>query len=297
MSDEYKGMILGFIGVAIFSLTLPATRIAVVGGLDTVFVALGRGILAALVASVILIVTKQSFPPRRYWKRLFFVAFGVVLGFPLCMTIAMKTLPASHGGIVLGVLPFATTAAAALFCLERPGIKFWVVAALGSALVVSFAMLEGAGDLRPADLLLLAAAIFAGIGYAFSGDLSRSLGGWQVICWALIISLPFIIPPFLWVLSNVNWQASLPAWGGFLYVSLFSQLIGFFAWNRALALGGVARVGQLQLLQLFMTLLGSALLLGEEIDQVTIAFAVCVVFVVAVGRRMPVKKIKKSDEI
>ena len=294
MSKEFKGIILGFVGVAIFSLTLPATRIAVIGGLDTVFVALGRAILAALIAGIILVVTRQSFPPRRYWKQLIYVSFGVVLGFPLCMTIAMKTLPAAHGGIVLGVLPLATTVAAAALCYEKPSIGFWAVAALGSVLVVSFAIIKGAGDLQPADLLLLAAAAFAGIGYALSGDLSRVLGGWQVICWALVISLPFIILPFLWTLPIVNWHVSLPTWGGFLYVSLFSQLIGFFAWNKALALGGVSKVGQLQLLQLFMTLVGSSWLLGEKIDEVTIFFAFCVVLVVAIGRRMPVEKKQKS---
>ena len=290
MSNEIKGVILGFVGVAIFSLTLPATRIAVVGGLDPMFVALGRAVLAAFIAGIILLITKQSVPPKRYWKRLFFVSFGIVLGFPLCMTFAMKSLPASHGGIVLGVLPLATTAAAAAFCWERPGIGFWILAILGSSLVVIFAMIEGAGDLQTADLLLLAAAAFGGIGYAMSGDLSRLLGGWQVICWALIVSLPFIIPPFLWILLDANWQVSSLTWGGFIYVSLFSQLIGFFAWNRALALGGVSKIGQIQLLQLFMTLLGSSLLLGEEIDEVTIFFATCVVVVVAIGRRMPVKR-------
>jgi drug/metabolite transporter (DMT)-like permease len=290
MSEDFKGIILGLVGVAIFSLTLPATRMAVIGGLDTVFVALGRAILAALIAGIILAVTRQSFPPRRYWKKLVYVSFGVVLGFPLCMTIAMKTLPAAHGGIVLGVLPLATTAAAAAFCSERPSPSFWIVAACGSVLVVSFAIIKGAGDLQLADLLLLAAAAFAGIGYALSGDLSRILGGWQVICWALVVSLPFIIPPFLWVLPDVNWHVSLPAWVGFIYVSLFSQLIGFFAWNKALALGGVSKVGQLQLLQLFMTLVGSSWLLDEKIDQMTIFFAFCVVFVVAIGRRMPVEK-------
>ncbi len=290
MSDEIKGMALGLIGVAIFSLSLPMTRVAVVGGLDVVFVAFGRAVVAALVAAVILFVTRQPVPPRRYWKRLIYVGFGIVLGFPLLMTIAMKTLPASHGGIVLGVFPLATTAAAAVFCRERPSPGFWAVALLGSALVVGFAMIKGGGDLQMADLLLLVAAAFAGTGYALSGDLSRSLGGWQVICWVLIFSLPFIVLPILWVLPDVHWQVDWPAWGGFFYVALFSQLIGFFAWNRGLALGGVSRVGQVQLLQLFMTLAASAWLLGENADLVTIIFAITVVGVVALGRRMPVAR-------
>ncbi len=167
------------------------------------------------------------------------------------------------------------------------------MAVLGSALVTGFSMIKGGGNLQSADLLLLAAAC-AGTGYALSGDLSRSLGGWQVICWVLIISVPFIVPPLLWVLPDVHWRAPWPVWGGFFYVALFSQLIGFFAWNRGLALGGVARVGQVQLLQLFMTLAASAWLLGEEIDPVTLIFAIAVVGVVAVGRHMPVARRRDS---
>jgi drug/metabolite transporter (DMT)-like permease len=290
MTDETKGMFLGVIGVAIFSVTLPATRIAVTGGLDAVFVGLGRAVVAAAVAAVILAVTRQPVPPRCHWGRLVAVAFGIVLGFPLFMTIAMRTVPAAHGGIVLGVLPLATAAAAALLCRERPSAGFWAVAFLGSAVVVGFAMIKGGGDLQAADLWLLAAAACAGTGYALSGDLSRSLGGWQVICWVLLVALPFIVPPVLWVLPDVDWQAPWPVWGGFIYIALFSQLIGFFAWNRGLALGGVARVGQVQLLQVFMTLAASAWLLGEDIDAVTLVFAVGVVGVVALGRRMPVAR-------
>lgn len=295
MSNEFKALILGFVAVAIFSLTLPATRIAVIGGLDSLFVALGRAIVAAVAAGIILAVARQSVPPRRYWIRLIYISFGIVLGFPLCMTIAMKTLPAAHGGIVLGVLPLATTVAAAVFCRERPGLGFWAVTALGSSLVVGFAMIKGGGDLQSADLLLLASAAFAGIGYALSGNLSRLIGGWQVICWALIFSLPFIVPPFLWLLPDFNWQVSLPVWGGFFYVALFSQLIGFFIWNKALALGSIARVGQVQLLQLFMTLVASAWLLGEVIDHVTLIFATCVVCVVALGRHMSVERPKELN--
>ncbi|MCH7937475.1 MAG: DMT family transporter [Proteobacteria bacterium] len=292
-------MLLGVIGVAIFSVTLPATRIAVLGGLDAVFVGLGRAVVAALVAAVILAVTRQPPPPRRHWKRLVAVAFGVVLGFPLFMTIAMQTVAAAHGGIVLGVLPLATTAAGAVLCGERPSPGFWAVAFLGGALVVGYAMIDGAGALRAADLWLLAAAASAGVGYAVGGELSRSLGGWQVICWALVASLPFIVPPVLWVLPAVDWGAPPTVWAGFLYVALFSQLLGFFAWNRGLALGGVARVGQVQLLQLFMTLAFSAVLLGETIGPVTVLFALAVVGTVALGRRMPVTRraLKEDSEI
>lgn len=290
MSDEVKGMLLGVIGVAIFSLTLPATRVAV-AVLDPVTVGLGRAVVAAMVAVAILFLTRQPIPKRRTLGRLLMVAFGIVLGFPLFMTIAMQSVPAVHGGIVLGVLPLATTVGAALFCRERPSRGFWAMAVLGSALVLVFAYMEGAGSLQAADLWLLAAVFSAGSGYALSGDLSRSMGGWQVICWVLVVSLPMTLPPVLWVLPDIDWQATTwQVWTGFFYVALFSQLIGFFAWNKGLAMAGVSRVGQVQLLQLFMTLAASWLLLGEEITPRTIVFAMLVVLVVAWGRKMPVSR-------
>jgi len=289
MNDEIKGMALGVVGVAIFSITLPATRIAV-SGLEPVIVGLGRAVVAAGLAALTLAITRQPLPTPAQLKRLVVTALGVVLGFPLFSAIAMLYVPAVHGGIVLGVLPLATTAAGAVFCGEKPSPKFWAVALLGSALVVAFATIRGAGALQAADLWLLAAAVSAGAGYAVGGELSRTMGGWQVICWALIVSLPFIVPPVLWYLPDVDWRAPLPVWGAFLYVAVFSQFLGFFAWNRGLAMGGVARVGQVQLLQLFLTLLASAVLLGEVIDAVTIGFAVAVVGTVAISRRMPVAR-------
>ncbi len=290
MSDDLKGLILGLIGIAIFSLTLPATRVAV-AVLDPVTVGLGRAVVAGVVAVGILFWSRSPVPPRHLWKRLVAVAFGIVLGFPLFMTIAMQSVPAVHGGVVLGVLPLATTMAAAVFCGERPSPGFWALAVLGSGLVLAFAFLEGAGSLQAADLWLLAAVFSAGAGYALSGDLSRTLPGWQVICWVLVVSLPFIVPPVLWVLPDADWRAATwQVWTGFFYVALFSQLIGFFAWNKGLALGGVSRVGQVLLLQLFLTLAASWLLLGEEITPRTMVFAVLVVAVVAWGRRMPVRR-------
>ena len=290
MSDELKGMLLGVIGVAIFSVTLPATRIAVLGGLDAVFVGLGRAAVAAAVAALILAVRRQPFPDRRHWGRLMVVALGVVLGFPLFSAIAMVSVPAAHGGVVMGVLPLATTVAGAVLCGERPSAGFWTLAIFGSALVVAFAALKGAGGLVAGDWWLLLAVAAAGVGYAVGGELSRTLCGWQVICWALVVSVPFILPVVAWHMDGVNWGAPARVWAAFLYVALFSQLLAFFAWNRGLALGGVARVGQVQLLQVFMTLIASAVLLGEEIDAVTIGFAIAVVGVVGLGRRMPVER-------
>ncbi len=299
MSDEIKGLGLGFIGVAIFSVTLPATRIAVTGGLDVVTVGLGRAVVAAAVAAVILAVRRQPLPDRRHWGRLVVVALGVVLGFPLFMTISMQTVPAAHGGVVMGVLPLVTTVAAALLCRERPSAGFWALALLGGAVVIAFAALKGAGGLMAGDWWLRLAIAAAGVGYAVGGELSRTLCGWQVICWALVVSVPFTLPVVAWHMGGVTWGAPLSVWAAFLYVALFSQLLAFFAWYRGLALGGVARVGQVQLLQVFMTLIASAVLVGEEIDTLPIGFAVAVVGTVALGRRMPVTRraLKEDSEI
>jgi drug/metabolite transporter (DMT)-like permease len=287
--NETRGLLLGLVAMAVFSLTLPATRVAV-AEIDPVLVGLGRAVLAAIVGGIMLIAARQTPPPRKYWKSLTACAFGVVIGFPLFSALAMQSVPASHGGVMLGLLPLATACAGVVVARERPSLGFWASAAAGSAAVIAFALREGGGALRPADWLLLLALMSAAVGYALGGELAKTLGGWQVICWTLIASLPFIAPPVLWKLSVAPPDAGPRAWLGFLYVALFSQLIAFFAWNRALALGGVARVGQTQLLQPFLTIFFAAILLGETVDMPTIGFAVLVVAVVAIGRRTRISR-------
>ncbi len=285
--QETKGLILGFIGVAIFSLTLPATRIAVVD-MSPVMVGLGRAILAAAVALVILLATGQRLPRRGEWRGLVIVAGGVVLGFPLLSAWAMQSVPAAHGGVVLGILPLATALAGAVMLHERPSAGFWLFSLLGGGAVVAFSLLRGGGSIGPGHLALLGSVACAAVGYAEGARLTKSLGGWQVICWALVISAPVLAIPVGISLAEDGLSASPVAWLAFLYVALFSQLLGFFAWNRGLALGGVARVSQVQLLQTFLTIFASAVLLGERIDLITLGFAVFVVAAVAIGRRMPV---------
>src|SRR5262249_12383226 len=204
--------------------------------------------------------------------------------------IAMTRLPAAHGAILLGVLPLATAVAGALRAGDRPSVGFWLAGAAGSGLVIGYALLSGAGRAQPADLLLLLAVAGAAIGYAEGGRLARELGGWQVICWVVALAGPLLILPMLWLIRRHGLAAPPRAWAGFAYVALFSQLIGFFFWYKGLALGGVARVGQGQPAQIFLTLAASALLLGERIGPTTIAFALAVAVVIAIGRRMPVRR-------
>jgi drug/metabolite transporter (DMT)-like permease len=292
MTQENRGMWLGVIGVAIFSLTLPFTRMAV-AELNPVFVALGRAVVAAFGSAALLWYLGAVRPTTAQWRALTIVSLGVVVGFPLFATLAMVYVPASHGAIVLGILPLATALFGALRCGERPSLGFWLAALAGSAIVIGFALTDhgDAGNgLHWADLALFAAVIAAAMGYAEGARLSQTMGGQQVISWALVLALPILLPVTAWFGWRYGVVASPRAWAGFVYVSLFSMFIGFFFWYKGLALGGIARVGQTQLVQPFLTLVGAALILHEPLQLRQILFACAVIAVVAIGRRMPVRR-------
>ena len=289
---EWVGLAYGFVGVLVFSLTLPATRVAV-SGFDPVFVGLGRAIVAAGLASLLLVVTHQPIPPLKSLPSFCIVVGGVVIGFPLLSAIAMRDAPASYGAVITGLLPLSTALCGVWRAGERPSLPFWIFAGLGSALVVGFALLSGSGSLRVADLSLLGAVAAAGLGYAEGAVLSRTFGSWQVICWALLLSTPLLLP-IVWLhvpaqILLVPFKAVL----GFLYVSIFSMFFGFFAWYQGLVLGGVARVGQLQLLQPFLTILASTFFLGEPLTATTLVFAAGVIACVALGKRTQIKTAKE----
>lgn len=290
MTPESKGVWLGVIGVAIFSLTLPFTRLAV-AELNPVFVALGRAVVAALGSLARLWHLRAARPSAAQWRSLLIVALGVVVGFPVFSSVAMVSVPAAHGAIVIGILPLATALFGALRCGERPSPGFWIAAVAGSAIVIAFALGDGGtGGFQFADLALFAAVVAAAMGYAEGARLSQAMGGQQVICWALVLSLPVLLPITAWLGWRYGVTASPRAWAGFAYVSLFSMFIGFFFWYKGLALGGIARVGQTQLLQPFMTLVGAALIVDEPLQPRQILFAGAVIAVVAIGRRMPVRR-------
>jgi drug/metabolite transporter (DMT)-like permease len=208
-----------------------------------------------------------------------------VIGFPLLSAIAMKDAAASHGAVITGLLPLSTALCGAWRAGERPSREFWLFASLGSALVVIFALITGGGSIRWADLALLGAVAAAALGYAEGAILSRTFGSWQVICWALILSVPVLLPIVLQHLPANFAAVSVNAILAFLYVSVFSMFLGFFAWYRGLALGGIARIGQLQLIQPFLTILASVLLLGEHLTIETIGFAAAVITCVVLGKR------------
>ncbi|HEY0887374.1 MAG TPA: DMT family transporter [Ramlibacter sp.] len=286
--DENLGYLLGLLAVVAFAVTLPATRVAV-RALDPVFVGLGRAVGAALLAGAFLLATRQRLPSREQLKSLAVVAAGVVVGFPLLSAWAMRHVDASHGGVVLGILPLATAATGAMFSGERPSARFWVCAVIGSALVAGYSLTQSRGALALADVALVGAVISAAIGYAEGARLSRALGGLQVISWALVLSAPLLLVPVLLAAPSTI-RLPIESWAGFAYVMVISQFLAFIPWYRGLALGGIARVGQTQLLQPFLTILAAALLLGEPGDIVTWMVAALVVAVVAVGRAAPVAR-------
>ena len=288
MKNETKGMFLGVTGISAFGLTLPATQI-VIPFLDPIFIGLGRAVLAAIFAAILLLWFRQKIPNRNQIYQLLVVALGVVIGFPLFSSWAMLHVPASHGGVVMGVLPLATALVAVLISNERPGFWFWIVAVIGCCLVVLYSLIQGSGGIQIADVALLGAVLSAAIGYAVGANLSKQMGGWQVICWALVLSLPFIILPAINYAPDSLSTISASGIASFLYLSLVSQLFAFFVWYKGLALGGIARVSQAQLLQPFVTLFASMLLLGEVIDNTTMVFTLLVISSIWLGKRMPIK--------
>ncbi len=260
------------------SVSLPATRLAVAGGLDAGFVGLGRAVVSGVLAVATLAAMRQPWPAARLLPRLAIVGVGVVLGFPLLTALALARVPAAHGIVVTGLLPAATAVAAVLRTGERPSLRFWLAALAGVACVLAFAAVQGAGRFEPADALLLAAVLLCGLGYAEGGALARELGGVQVICLALALSLPVTAALTLARLDAASLARATPAaWAGFAYVAAVSSFAGFFAWYRGLALGGVARVGQVQLAQPVLSLAWAwLLLLGEAITWPMAATATAV---------------------
>ena len=287
-TQETKGMLLGFIGVLMFSLTLPFTRIAV-AELSPYFVTFGRSSLGGICALLLFIYTKPQWPTPNQLIRLSIMALGVVYGFPLFVSLAMTTLPSAHGGIVLGVLPLVTAVVGALRFRERPSLAFWITAVLGSLLVITYAYVNGSGGLVSEDWLLFFAVLSAAVGYSEGGKLSEEISAVDVSSWALVWTLPINLYLAYQYLDRDISAVSTPALVSFIYVGVISMYVGFFFWYRGLALGGMARVGQVQLLQPFLTLLGAYALLNEPITAMNVGFAVCVLAVVVLGKRTRAK--------
>jgi drug/metabolite transporter (DMT)-like permease len=284
VSRERLGLLLGFVGMAIFGGTLPATRIAV-SEIDPIALTSLRTAIAGLCSLALLLVLRRPLPPRALWFQLGVTMLCVSILFPFLMALAVQTVDASHGGVVMGVLPIATALVAVAITHERPRPLFWIASVGGAALVVAFALRQGGGALSAGDLLLFAAVAVAAIGYAFSGRLTAKMPGWEVISWVLVIALPVSIPAAALTMPPDLTHVALKPWLALLYVALFSQWVGFFAWNAGMAMGGIARVSQIQLLQPFITFVLAALFNGETITPQIVLFASAVVATVAISTR------------
>jgi len=281
-------LFLGFLGVLAFSFTLPATRVAV-EELDPVFVGIGREAFAAVLAGMILLAARAPLPTRPQLRSLAIVASGVVFGWPLFSALALQGLTSAHSAVVIGILPAATAVAAVLRAGEHPTRGFWLASLTGLASVLVFAGTQGAG-VSWGDIQILVAVALGAIGYAEGGALAREMGGWRVICWAVFLSAPLTVPIGLIAALGSDLHAGDDAWLGFAYVSVISALIGFFPWYAGLARGGVAKIGQIQLLQPLLTLAWSALLLGEHIGPATIVASIAVLASVVATQRTRVTR-------
>jgi drug/metabolite transporter (DMT)-like permease len=285
MNKRDHGLTLGLIGVVIFSGSLPATR-AAVAGFEPVFLTAARALLATIGAIVALALFAENRPLRSELPSLLVVAASVVVGYPLLSGIAMTEISSARGLLFTGLLPLSTATWAMVRGGERPHPAFWLFAITGSGLLAIYALLNGGAEgVFTADSLMLVAIVVCGLGYAEGAVLSRRLGGWQVICWALVISAPAMlaVAAFTWPTGWPSFDSS--AWLGLAYIAVFSMLIGFFFWYRALAIGGSSRVGQLQLIQPLLGMGLSAVILQERIAWSLVATAVGVLGCVAGARR------------
>jgi len=298
--NQLRGMTLGFLAICGFSVTLPATKIAV-EYLEPALVGPGRSLLAALPAVILLLWLRPALPAPRQWFSLFIVMLGVVLGFPWLTSLAMQSVNGAQGGIIVSVLPLFTAIAGAVIIGQRPSVGFWLMSFFGSSLVFIYLLIEGTGQspgkFQNGELILLGASVLCAIGYAEGGRLSKEIGGVAVISWALVLSIPFSL---IFSLASDAWSnraisAPWQAWAGFIYISLISQWLAFIFWYKGLALGGIVRVSQIQLLQPFLTLLVSGILLNETIDMLMIFFAVAVVMSIIFSRKMSINVSQKNQ--
>lgn len=280
------GVLFGLLGVVFFSLSLPMTGVAL-HSFPSLFVGAGRAVVAAILAIVVLVATRTALPTARQFARIGIVAAGVVVGFPFFTSYALQFVPSSHGAVIIGLLPAMTAVAAVIRGRERPSKVFWIAASMGAVSVVVFSLLthEGGAGISVADLLLVGAVVCAAIGYAEGGMLSRELGSWQTISWALVVALPFMVPLTVVSLDGFTWNIAPEALLGFAYLSIVSMYLGFFAWYRGLAIGPMTRVSQIQLIQPVLTIAWSVLFFGEVAPPIIWVCAAMVVFFAATAVR------------
>ena len=289
---ETEAYLLGVLSVAAFALTLPCAK-ALSGHLSAIQIGLFRSVLAALAAAPVLLFMRSAKPNFSQVKRLLLMSLGVVYGFPVLTAVGMQHVPVGHGGVVLAALPLATAIFGTLITRDRPPALFWLASVGGFVAVAVFAGLrsEQGGGFYLGDLALLGAVVLAGFGYAQGGALSKEMKGWEVMCWALVLNLPILAMLSLWQFDASQFETfGIIQWGALAFLAFVNSLLGFFSWNRALALGGIQRISQLQLLQPFFTYGYSILLMGEHFDPLALVVCVTVIALVVVSKRALIKR-------
>jgi len=282
-------MLIGLIGVCIFALTLPASKLAV-EVFNPAFVSFGRAFIAGIAGLGYIVITKAPIPPWKIVRRMFLIIIGIVICFPYLMTLAMANGSSSHGGIILGFMPLLTTVFGVVRHKERPSKGFWFASLLGTGLVLTYALIQGAGSFSYMDFLLMSATIFSALGYAEGAEISRFMSPKLVISWTVVIALP-INAAVTYLTFEPNYlNAPMMYWQSLLFLGLFSMYIGFFFWYEGLSLGGISRVSQVQLTQPFITLIFANLILSEKLEAINFIFAALVVFSVFLGKQMLVRR-------
>lgn len=285
--SQSAGWITGFIGVLIFSGSLPATRLAVLQ-IDPVYLTVIRASIAGILGGALLLAFREKLPTPSELISLALVSGGVVIGFPLFSALALQYVTSAHAIVFIGLLPLSTAIFAVLRGDSNPSWRFWMFSLTGSAAVAFFALMkdQSGGDFSLyGNVMMLLSVIVCGYGYAEGARLSRTIGGWQVICWALVLALPLMLVLSVVLRPDSFAGIEVPTWLGVGYVSLFSMLIGFFFWYHGLARGGAAGVGQLQLLQPFFGFVLAAFVLGEPVSMAMMLVACVVVICVAAAKR------------
>ena len=297
MPSPRSGLLWGLLGVVAFSFTVPFTRVAV-DALSPLFIGSGRAVVAALLAAIALAATRQRRPTGAQWGRLVIIAAGVVVGFPFFTSYALASVPATHGAVVIALLPAATAVMAVLRGRERPPISFWVLAGLGAVAALAFASIQGGGfgRLELADLLLFGAVIAAAVGYAEGALLARELGAWQTVSWALLVAAPVMVGLLVVSIANKPPSAGPIEWAAFGYLAVVSMYLGFFAWYRGLAIGPIAQVSQVQLVQPVLSILWAAVILGEPLTVATVLGGVAVIACAAVAVRVRTRSVTATQK-
>ncbi len=278
---------LGVFGVICFGATLPITRLALQDFSPTFITFARAGVAAFLAFSVLKFHAKPLHHPDNW--QIFLGGLFVIFGFPGFMAMAMKTVSAAHGGVILSFLPLLTALLARIFAGESPSVRFWILSLTGGTIVALYILFSaedsGSKGITAGDLWLLIAGASAAAGYVIFGKLSRETPGWEIISRALVLNLPLVLPG-IWLFYEPRFlNAGFVGITSLIYLGIFSMFLGFFAWNVALARGGIARIGQLQLLQTFITIAFAALLVGESVDGLTLGTALLITIVVTFTRK------------